>query len=251
MSEPAINPEASPSPSGRAANGKFAPGNKFGPGNPFARKCAAFRAALMEAVSEQDIHEIAVKLRDDAKAGDKAAVKLLFQYVIGKPQPAVDPDALDVQEMRGFMAGAIPPEVFEEMQRGLPLAMLLKLWPFFLVAKEQTNLPGAFDLHEARQQRRQERGQRKAERRQRREQARQQARQSQSQPNTTASTLCPDGQEIEAKATPSTNGPNGRHGTAHRDQPPSINGSFGSLTPEMILHWLRRHQGGTNGDQHT
>ena len=204
----------------------------------------------MEAVTEQDIHEIAVKLRDDAKAGDKAAVKLLFQYVIGKPQPAVDPDALDLQEMRGFMAGAIPPEAFEEMQRGLPMGMLLKLWPFFLFAKQQTNLQGAFDLHEAQEQRRQERAQRKAERRQRREEARQQARQPRPQPNTAASALPSDGQEIEAKATPSTNGPNGCHGTAHRDKPPSTNGSDGPWTPEMILHWLRRHQGGTNGEQH-
>ena len=100
MSEPATTPETNPSPSGRAADGKFAPGNQFGPGNPFARRCAAFRTALMEAVTEQDIKDIAAKLRDDAKAGDKAAVKLLFQYVIGKPQLAVDPDTLDLQEMR-------------------------------------------------------------------------------------------------------------------------------------------------------
>jgi hypothetical protein len=157
MSEPHTMPEATPSPASREANGTFAAGNQFGRGNPFARKVAAFRAALMEAVTEQDIKDIAARLRDDAKAGDKAAVKLLFQYVIGKPQPAVDPDTLDLQEMRGYTAGAIPPEVFEEMQRGLPLALLLKLWPFFLFAKEQTTLQGAADRHQARQQRRADR----------------------------------------------------------------------------------------------
>jgi hypothetical protein len=232
MSEPNTTAEATPSSSGRADDGKFAPGNKFGPGNPFARKCAAFRAALMEAVTEQDIKDIAVKLRDDAKAGDKAAVKLLFQYVIGKPQPTVDPDTLDLQEMRGYMAGAIPPEVFEEMQRGLPLAMLLKLWPFFLFAKEQTNLQGAFDLHEAHEQRRQERAQRKAERRQRREQARQQA-------------AAPP---AEPSAPPSTNGHRDENDFASTDNAPSPNGDFGDSPLATLLYWLRRQGGPSHGD---
>ena len=43
-----------------------------------------------------------VKLRDDAKAGDKAAIKLLFQYVIGKPQPAVDPGVVLSTEPASF-----------------------------------------------------------------------------------------------------------------------------------------------------
>jgi hypothetical protein len=214
MSEQPTTAEATPSPSGRAADGKFAPGNQFGPGNPFARKCAAFRAALMEAVTEQDIKDIAVKLRDDAKAGDKAAVKLLFQYVIGKPQPAVDPDTLDLQEMRAYLAGAVPPEVVEEMQRGLPLAMLLKIWPFFLFAKEQTNLQGAADRHGACEQRRQERAQRKAERRRQRQEARQQA--TSPQPEADAAAAEPD-------APPSPNGHFRENGFASAEQAPSAN----------------------------
>jgi hypothetical protein len=34
-----------------------------------------------------------------AKLGDLAAIKLLFQYVLGKPSATVDPDAVDVQEV--------------------------------------------------------------------------------------------------------------------------------------------------------
>jgi hypothetical protein len=233
MSEPHTTSDAATS-SGRQTNGQFAKGNQFGPGNPFARKCAAFRAALMEAVTEQDIKDIAVKLRDEAKSGDKAAVKLLFQYVIGKPQPAVDPDALDVQEMRGHMAGAIPPEVFEEMQRGLPLALLLKLWPFFLFAKEQKTVQGAADLADARQQRRQERAQRKAERRQRRQQARQQ----------------PDTPPPE-ESPPSPNGPFPKTGFGSADDTPSANGDLGEKTLAMILNWLQRQRGPSNGDAQT
>jgi hypothetical protein len=175
MSEPTA-PEAPPSSEGRQANGQFAKGNQFGPGNPFARKCAAFRAALMDAVTDQDIKDIAVKLRDDAKAGDKAAIKLLFQYVIGKPQPAVDPDTLDVQEMRGYVAAAFPPEVLEEMKRSVPLPLMLQIWPLFLFAKEQANIELAQkrnDQQDEKQRRRAERAQRKAERRQRRQEARQ------------------------------------------------------------------------------
>src|SRR5437879_1216969 len=107
MSDTTSN-ESTTSTSGRQRDGRFAHGHRGGPGNPSASNVAAYRSALMEAVTEQDIKDIAVKLRDDAKAGDKAAVKLLFQYVIGKPQPAVDPDTLDGQEMRAFAANALP-----------------------------------------------------------------------------------------------------------------------------------------------
>jgi hypothetical protein len=233
---------ATPTPEGRTADGTFAPGNKFGPGNPFARKCAAFRAALMEAVTEQDIKDIAVKLRDDAKAGDKAAVKLLFQYVIGKPQSAVDPDSLDVQEMRGYLAASFPSEVLDGMQSALPLSLLLKLWPFWLFAKEQTNaniFAQQADKCDARQQRRQERARKKAERRQCREQARQQAHPTQPEPGATVAS--PD-------APPSTNGPRGENGFAVADQAPSTNGDCGDHTLAMIFNWLKRQRGRSNGD---
>src|SRR6187402_790510 len=89
----------------RDAKGRFVKGNSGGPGNPYARKTAALRAALLAAVTEQDIQDISHILLLNAKAGDLASIKLLFQYVIGKPQPAVDPDTLDAQEMRGHLAG--------------------------------------------------------------------------------------------------------------------------------------------------
>jgi hypothetical protein len=252
MSEP-ISSDAPPSREGRQANGQFAKGNQFGPGNPFARKCAAFRAALMETVTDQDIKDIAVKLRDDAKAGDKAAIKLLFQYVIGKPQPAVDPDTLDVQEMRGYLAAAFPPEVLEEMKRSVPLPMMLQIWPLFLFAKEQANIELAQqrnDQQDERQRRRAERAQRKAERRQRRQEARQ------AQPKPPAIVPSPEednGQTAAAMAEtpPSANGQNGSNGFAHGNDAPSPNGDFGEHTLKMILNWLRRQRGSSNGDAQT
>jgi hypothetical protein len=252
MSEHAI-PDASPSSEGRQANGQFAKGNQFGPGNPFARKCAAFRAALMEAVTEQDIHDIAAQLRDDAKAGDKAAVKLLVQYVIGKPQPAVDPDTLDVQEMRGYMAAAFPSEILEEMKHGLPLSLVLQIWPLFQFAKEQANIELAQkrnDQQDEKQRRREERAQRKAERRQRRQEARQ------AQPKPPAVVPSPEednGRTAAATtdAPPSTNGDFGSNGFAHGNDAPSPNGDLGEHTLKMILNWLRRQRGSSNGDAQT
>ena len=35
-----------------------------------------------------------------AKKGDVAAAKLLLSYVLGQPTPAVDPDRVDVHELR-------------------------------------------------------------------------------------------------------------------------------------------------------
>jgi len=79
-------------PSGRDANGRFAPGNPGGPGNPFGRKVAALRMAIVEALSEEDVREIVGVLKEKAKAGSTAAIKLLFQYAIGKPSAENDPD---------------------------------------------------------------------------------------------------------------------------------------------------------------
>jgi hypothetical protein len=124
--------------------------------------------------------------------------------------------------MRGYMAGAVPQEVFEEMQRGLPAALLLKIWPFYLFAKEQTNFQAVADQYAARQQRREERAQRKAERRWRREEARQQA------------TSPPP----EPDAPPSPNGHFQETGFASADHAPSPNGDFGGMMA-TLMDWLR------------
>jgi hypothetical protein len=112
--DPGAKPPAAP---GRDAQGRFAPGNAGGPGNPFARQVAALRAALVRTVTEQDIEQIAQDLVVQAKAGNLAATKLLFQYVLGKPAEAVNPDTLDVQEWQEVYRPL--PEILQE----LPAAM--------------------------------------------------------------------------------------------------------------------------------
>lgn len=78
----------SPSPNhlnGRDTNGRFAKGNAGGPGNPYAKRIANLRACFLASVTELDIIAIATKIVESAKSGDGAAIKILLDYVIGKP----------------------------------------------------------------------------------------------------------------------------------------------------------------------
>src|SRR5262245_44011685 len=92
-------PQANPD---HDARGCFAEGNKGGPGNPFARKTAALRRAMLDAVSDQDMAEVTAAVLGKAKGGDLGAAKLLYQYTVGRPRPAQDPDRLDAHEMHTY-----------------------------------------------------------------------------------------------------------------------------------------------------
>jgi hypothetical protein len=80
--------KAAPSPNGlqdRDARGRFAPGNAGGPGNPLGGQVARLRAALIEAVTEDDMAAIARKLIEMAKGGDVTAIRELLTRVLGRP----------------------------------------------------------------------------------------------------------------------------------------------------------------------
>ncbi len=79
---------------GRAAGGQFAPGNPGGPGNPHVKRTAALRAAMLEAVTEDDMKAIVKNLVELAKGGDLAAAKELFDRVFGKA-PAAAHDVVE------------------------------------------------------------------------------------------------------------------------------------------------------------
>src|SRR5262245_46223896 len=110
-------PEKKPH-NGRDARGRFLAGNGGGPGNPFARQVAKLRSALVQRVTEEDIVQIAEQLIVQAKLGNVAAIKLLFQYVLGKPADTVNPDILDIEEWRQCYQplGQIMQEVPETME---------------------------------------------------------------------------------------------------------------------------------------
>ena len=60
------------------SGGKFAAGNPGGPGNPHGGQVARLRAAMLEAVSEDDMRAVVLKLVELAKGGDLKAIDLLL-----------------------------------------------------------------------------------------------------------------------------------------------------------------------------
>lgn len=72
-------------PNGRDTNGRFATGNVGGPGNPHVRRVAALRAALLDAVTDDDVRKIVAALVKAAKAGDTVAAREVLDRTIGKP----------------------------------------------------------------------------------------------------------------------------------------------------------------------
>ena len=87
-------------PEGRDSGGRFTKGNKGGPGNPFGRKVAALRTALLSAVSEEEMLRLGEKLLRQALAGDTVAAKILLAYTLGRPTRGVEPDRVDLDELR-------------------------------------------------------------------------------------------------------------------------------------------------------
>ncbi len=122
---------------GRDARGRFAAGNPGGPGNPFARRVAELRSVLLECVTKEDMQFITCQLVEMARTGDLAAIKLLFQYVVGKPAATVDPDSLDYQEMELYRQAPTPEEFHEVTSERVPPAALVEMLRYSLPCKDQ------------------------------------------------------------------------------------------------------------------
>lgn len=90
-----MSTEISPSPNGsngdRDTLGRFAKGNRGGPGNPYARHAARFHSVVVNAVTDEDLRAIFAKLVEQAKAGDLAAIREVFNRTIGRPFAPLDP----------------------------------------------------------------------------------------------------------------------------------------------------------------
>ncbi len=84
-----MEPTPSPTePNGRCDDGRFGQGNRFSTGNPHSATVGKLRTALLDAITEDDIKAVILKLIDLAKSGNIAATKLLLDRCLGKP--AVD-----------------------------------------------------------------------------------------------------------------------------------------------------------------
>jgi hypothetical protein len=97
---------AGPATPQRDARGHFLKGCAPGPGNPNARRMAALRAQLLEAVGEDGVKRVALALVKHVERGDLEAAKLLLRYCVGGVLPTVDPDCLDADELSKVQAGA-------------------------------------------------------------------------------------------------------------------------------------------------
>ncbi|MCH8269929.1 MAG: hypothetical protein IH985_01780 [Planctomycetes bacterium] len=97
-----------PSPNGpfnRNPGGRFVYGNPGGPGNPHAAQVARLRAALLAAVSEQDMTAIIARLVQLAKDGDVRAIKELLDRTLGRPVEADLLERLSALEARAAQSG--------------------------------------------------------------------------------------------------------------------------------------------------
>ena len=82
------------------------------------------RKALINFVTVDDVKHVAFILKEKAMSGDLAAIKLLFQYVVGKPTETVDPDRLDIEEVKlqdEHYEVVEQPAMLAEMYAGIPL----------------------------------------------------------------------------------------------------------------------------------
>ena len=133
---------------GRDARGRFTKGNAGGPGNPFARRTAELRKMLLDTVTDADMRQASRKLIELATAGDVAAIRLLFAYVIGKPAEAIDPDRLDIDEMRLLQEVSTPPQTMHGVLNGMPAKLACSLtrttWPY-MVAEQVAPLKQGFE----------------------------------------------------------------------------------------------------------
>lgn len=92
---------------GRTSQGKFTKGNTLSRGNSGGgnkEKAKALKKALIEAVTEEDIKAIVEKMKSQAKAGDSAARKELFDRLWGRAIQEVDIGEKTVNSIADIMA---------------------------------------------------------------------------------------------------------------------------------------------------
>jgi hypothetical protein len=89
-------------PTGRTNKGRFAKGNPGGPGNPLGVHYARLTAAVVQAVTPQQVAEIMAKLHQMACEGDVQAAKVVLDWCVKKPAAEVEIQHKD--------AAAVPPD---------------------------------------------------------------------------------------------------------------------------------------------
>jgi hypothetical protein len=122
---------------GRDPRGWFAKGNKIAAGNPMNVRMRELRQALLNCATEADIRDLYASLMESARAGDTAATRLLFEYLVGKPVQGI---ALAGPEGEPLAMGAIV-AVMTEALAGHPEARTQVAAAFHRLGSSRDGLP--------------------------------------------------------------------------------------------------------------
>jgi hypothetical protein len=93
---------------GRAANGRFQPGNPGGPGNPLGGRIAAARGTLRDRITGDDLTAIWDRVIAMARDGHWQAIKLVLSYVDGKPGKMPNLQDFEAPSPNGVFAAPPP-----------------------------------------------------------------------------------------------------------------------------------------------
>jgi hypothetical protein len=153
--------------------GRYRVDNPGGPGNPFGRHVARNRRILLAAVSNEEVEALFRKLYEMGMGGDRGAIKLLLEYLVGKPVPASNPDRTNHEEWELRMQQPTPEERAKQNDQlhhavVLPIHQAMDLYRARHVHETLTKGWAEQDAQKEKQRERAERrAQRKAERQRR------------------------------------------------------------------------------------
>jgi hypothetical protein len=98
------------------SRGRFTEGNAGGPGNPHARHCARMLEMFRNSITDEEMYGLCRVLFERASGGDMGSLKMIWQYKLGKPLPAPNPDMIDRDEWDHFQKDAM---TLDEMRKVL------------------------------------------------------------------------------------------------------------------------------------
>jgi hypothetical protein len=104
----------------RDSQGRYLKNNAGGPGNPHARYCARMLEMFRNSITDEEMYGLCRVLFERASGGDMGALKMIWQYKLGKPLPAPNPDMIDRDEWDHFQKDAMTLEEMKQVLGQLP-----------------------------------------------------------------------------------------------------------------------------------
>lgn len=74
----------------RDIGGRFARGNKVGVGNPAHKRMRQLRQQFLDCVGDDAMSEVTATLVEMAKGGDTQAMRIFYEWTIGRPPQAIE-----------------------------------------------------------------------------------------------------------------------------------------------------------------